>query len=131
MKGYERQNVCHASAGAAITGKVGISQIACQRFRSQTAPGSPHRFLVRLAVGLLLAILLVLQPAVIPAHAQGSPGTVWAWGDNSHGQFGTGNRNSSSIPVITDAYFQTAISGGGQHSLILNANGRVLPAGGN
>ncbi len=53
-------------------------------------------------------------------------GTVMAWGDNEHGQLGTGNTNSSNVPVaVKHLSGVVAISAGGEFSLALLANGTV------
>ncbi len=55
-----------------------------------------------------------------------SDGTVWAWGNNGHGQLGDGYNIDRYIPVqvefLSDA---KAIAGGGNHSLALRTDGTV------
>ena len=55
-----------------------------------------------------------------------SDGTVWAWGDNWHGQLGDGTIDSRTRPVqvhgLTDV---TAIAAGLQHSVALRSDGTV------
>jgi alpha-tubulin suppressor-like RCC1 family protein len=64
-------------------------------------------------------------------------GTVWAWGDNSHGQLGTSSIPFSYTPVqvgSTEGNFLsdiTAISAGYQFSLALKADGTVWAWGQN
>jgi alpha-tubulin suppressor-like RCC1 family protein len=54
-----------------------------------------------------------------------SGGTVWAWGDNSSGQLGTGDYTNRTTPVGV-AYGVKAIAAGAIHSLALKADGTVL-----
>jgi alpha-tubulin suppressor-like RCC1 family protein len=59
-------------------------------------------------------------------------GTVWAWGDNSYGQLGTGTTLSSTVPVRVPGLSSiTAISAGTRHSLALRADGTVWAWGDN
>ncbi|MBC7943236.1 fibronectin type III domain-containing protein [Candidatus Saccharibacteria bacterium] len=59
-------------------------------------------------------------------------GTLWAWGSNGFGQIGNGTITNQITPVqVKDAAGTgflsgvTAISGGAQHSLVVNTNGTV------
>src|SRR5690554_841380 len=55
-------------------------------------------------------------------------GTVWAWGQNSNGQLGTGSYDDSSVPVEIATLSEEgiiAVAGGGQHSLALSGTGEV------
>jgi len=61
-------------------------------------------------------------------------GTVWAWGDNTHGQLGDGNIFSSSgtpVQVVGLSDDVMAISAGGSHSLALRHDGTVWAWGNN
>ena len=55
-------------------------------------------------------------------------GTVWVWGDNSHGQAGNGYKSTSQpIPImVTNLSQVVAIATGGYHALALRADGTVL-----
>ncbi|MDR0311584.1 MAG: RCC1 repeat-containing protein, partial [Acidobacteriota bacterium] len=61
-----------------------------------------------------------------------SDGSLWAWGNNSSGQFGNGTTTSSNIPVKagTDTSWKT-ISAGGSHALALKTDGSLWAWGGN
>lgn len=78
------------------------------------------------------------------AYALLSNGTVMAWGDNAHGQLGTGNTANTSVPVRvcavggsgpcpTGPYLEnvTAISGGDIFALALLNHGEVVAWGSN
>ncbi|MEI7831763.1 MAG: IPT/TIG domain-containing protein, partial [bacterium] len=59
-----------------------------------------------------------------------SDGSVWAWGNNSDGQFGNGTKTGSMIPVLVPGLTGiTAISAGGSHSIALKSDGTVLAWG--
>jgi alpha-tubulin suppressor-like RCC1 family protein len=65
--------------------------------------------------------------------------TVWAWGDNFFGQLGNGSTTTqSNVPVeVTPTWTQfaatapTEIAAGGEHSLVLTADGKVYAWGDN
>lgn len=61
-------------------------------------------------------------------------GTVWAWGDNSHGQLGIGNTEDKTTPVRVSGLAGltvTAVAAGGNHTLALISNGTVWAWGDN
>jgi len=59
-------------------------------------------------------------------------GTVWAWGNNDHGQLGSGTTTPSNVPAPVPALTHvTAIAGGGAHSLALESDGTVWAWGDN
>jgi len=58
-------------------------------------------------------------------------GEVWTWGDNAHGQLGTGNTDDSDVPVpIAVPTDVIAVAAGGAHSLALQADGTIWVWGG-
>ncbi len=64
--------------------------------------------------------------------ALAADGTVWAWGDNAHGQFGDGSTTSSRTPVKVRALRGAiAIAAGALHSLALKWDGAVWAWGDN
>jgi alpha-tubulin suppressor-like RCC1 family protein len=59
-------------------------------------------------------------------------GTVWAWGNNDHGQLANGTTTPSSLPAPVMALTRvTAIAAGAVHSLALEEDGTVWAWGGN
>ncbi|HUP70392.1 MAG TPA: RHS repeat-associated core domain-containing protein [Acidimicrobiales bacterium] len=62
-----------------------------------------------------------------------SNGTVWAWGDNSNGQIGSGAvPNPATSPVQVPGLTEvTSVAGGGFHSLALKSDGSVTAWGSN
>ncbi|MCN9243593.1 Ig-like domain repeat protein [Streptomyces sp. RY43-2] len=87
-------------------------------------------------VATLVAALCLTGLAASPASAQQSPPTdiALAWGLNDLGQLGDGTTTNRNTPVAVDlpAGTQlTAVAGGGEHSLGLTSDGRVLAWGGN
>jgi alpha-tubulin suppressor-like RCC1 family protein len=61
-----------------------------------------------------------------------SDGTVWAWGDNSHGQLGDGTTMNRSVPVqVRDLDGVIALATNNGHSLALKADGTVWAWGDN
>ena len=59
-------------------------------------------------------------------------GTLWAWGDNTHGQLGTGDTLGHSKPVqISAATSWISVSAGLYHSLALNSSGQLWVWGDN
>jgi len=61
-----------------------------------------------------------------------SDGTAWAWGRNTHGEIGNGNRVSPTIPVqVKNLIGVVGIAAGEYHSLGLLANGTIFGWGEN
>ena len=55
-----------------------------------------------------------------------SDGSVWAWGDNTHGQLGNGTTVNSTVPVqVSNLTGVIAIAGGGYHGVALKSDGTV------
>ena len=74
--------------------------------------------------------------AVAGAHSNSlalkRDGTVWAWGDNEHGQLGDGTTADRSTPVqVSVLTGVVAVAGGGSHSLAVKADGTAWAWGGN
>ncbi len=69
--------------------------------------------------------------------ALASDGTVYSWGSNGNGQFGSGNTTDSNVPVavntsdVLSEKIITAIAGGAAHSIALASNGTVYTWGSN
>ena len=71
--------------------------------------------------------------------AVGSDGYVYAWGNNNHGELGNGSSGGfSNVPVrVMDpnnagkGLAALQVSGGGEHSLAIDANGKTWSWGGN
>jgi alpha-tubulin suppressor-like RCC1 family protein len=62
-----------------------------------------------------------------------SQGTVWAWGDNRHGQLGDATTQARAEPVRVEGLSDVgvvAVEAGGRHSLALTADGQVWAWGG-
>lgn len=71
---------------------------------------------------------------VLHSLAIGSDGRTYGWGENSDGQLGDGTTTASSRPVAVQTppgVTFVAVSGGGQHSLALTADGRAYAWGDN
>jgi alpha-tubulin suppressor-like RCC1 family protein len=59
-----------------------------------------------------------------------SDGSVWAWGENTSGQLGTGDRAARLVPTpIAAPPRVVALAAGNEHSLLLTADGRVYAFG--
>ena len=57
-------------------------------------------------------------------------GTVWAWGDNTYGQLGQGNRVSAKKPVqVQNLTNIVAIAAGDNHAIALDRLGNVYTWG--
>src|SRR4051812_111278 len=90
--------------------------------------GSRTSAVSRLAPALLLAALLLVPTA----RAQTAPGTVWAQGQNDHGQLGDGTTTVRGAPAQVGGLGDVAaISAGRYHSLALMADGTVWAWGDN
>ena len=81
--------------------------------------------------GFLTGITAVAASS-IRSYAIGSAGTVWAWGNNSYGQFGDNTTTSRNLPVqVKDAAGTgfltgiTAVATGPYHTLALKNDGTV------
>src|SRR5215217_35185 len=87
-----------------------------------------------LALGLLLAAMMVTSLlAAKPATAE-ETGRVLAWGDNHDGQLGNGTSGpnaGSNTPVGLNLYEVKSAAGGCQHSLALKNDGTVWAWGQN
>jgi alpha-tubulin suppressor-like RCC1 family protein len=88
-----------------------------------------HRLLRLLTPGILFAALVILVACPVafaqPAGVAPSPGPVWSWGSNGYGQLGTGNENSSDVPIAGPSEGFSDISAGGYHALAVDSNGDV------
>lgn len=59
-------------------------------------------------------------------------GTIWAWGDNSHGQLGAGSTETAWSPIqIGSSTDWAAVAAGWTHTLALKRNGSLWAWGGN
>ncbi len=87
---------------------------------------------VKIAGGTPLGNIIAISAGTEHALAVRADGTVWAWGQNSSGQFGNGTVISQSfavqMPGISSAI---SVAAGHDQSLILLANGTVFACGGN
>ncbi|MDD2586512.1 MAG: DUF3048 domain-containing protein [Syntrophomonadaceae bacterium] len=96
-------------------------------------------------IGFNASPVLAEEPTVIAIAAGGdhslalkSDGSVWAWGNNNHGQLGDGSTTPRSYPVQVrgstgEGFLQgiMAIAAGGSHSLALKEDGTVWAWGAN
>ena len=60
-----------------------------------------------------------------------SDGHVWAWGRNSNGQIGNGNRKSQNSPVMLALEKITDIQCGGKFSMCMDSDGQIFGWGDN
>lgn len=61
-----------------------------------------------------------------------SNGTVWAWGENNHGQLGDGTNTDKHTPIqVPGLTGVVSIAAGGNHSLAVESNGTVWTWGEN
>jgi alpha-tubulin suppressor-like RCC1 family protein len=83
---------------------------------------------------LLPAGVRAIAVAAGPWHslALGSDGTLYAWGNNLHGQLGNGSTVESNVPVrvqLPVGVTATAIASGGGHSLAIGSDGALYAWG--
>lgn len=79
----------------------------------------------------LLVVPIAIAAAQSHSLALKSDGSVWAWGDNTYGEFGNGTTTSSSTLVQVSLTGATAIAGGYIHSLAIKGDGTVWAWGDN
>ena len=60
-----------------------------------------------------------------------SAGRLYAWGNNSSGQLGTGNINTELTPQMINISSVISADGGAVHSIFLKDNGEVFSCGNN
>jgi hypothetical protein len=58
-------------------------------------------------------------------------GTLWAWGDNSSGQLGTGGGVQGNVPARVGTRTWQSASGGATHTLAIDSNGKLWAWGDN
>ena len=80
-----------------------------------------------MALGLLLATLVVVALSVAPARAAVTPGKVSAWGDNGHGHLGNGRSDAArNTPMaVSNLGGVKSVKAGCHHSLALKRDGTV------
>lgn len=103
--------------------------------------GTAFTFSVATAEGTALSPTALISVIATPRIAAGGAhslarsadgNTVWAWGDNQHGQLGLGSRVGSGTPaVIAGLAGVKALAAGAGHSLALLADGSVWAWGRN
>jgi alpha-tubulin suppressor-like RCC1 family protein len=97
--------------------------------------GDPARMIIEgsLTNELVSPIIATSSGPSVHTLALQSDGTVWAWGQNSHGQLGNGTNDTSNLPVqVLDPTDPTgfltgivSVSAGYYHSLALKSDGTV------
>lgn len=109
--------------GSNVSGQLGDFTLTQRSHPAQVASANPGSGNIAIAAG--------------GAHsmALNRDGSVWTWGDNSHGQLGTGAMTGSSFPVNVlgagPGSGAIAISAGNAHSLVLDQNGSIRAFGAN
>jgi alpha-tubulin suppressor-like RCC1 family protein len=78
---------------------------------------------------------VVVQVAAGDFHSMAKTvsGQLYAWGEGEWGQLGHGGEENLAVPRVADGIegVMTGMSGGGNHSLVTTAEGRVLAFGSN
>lgn len=96
-------------------------------------------------LAVVVATLVLLLGPVLPARAdtvaggaghtlvvKTTDGTLWAWGDNTHGQLGNGSRGPGRTPSLVPGLSGVvAVAAGARHSLALTSDGSVWAWGDN
>lgn len=72
-----------------------------------------------------------IAAGVTHAIALKSDGSLWAWGNNDHGQLGDGSTNRSLAPKRIGTGFYSAIAAGGYHTVALKSDGSLWAWGSN
>lgn len=71
-------------------------------------------------------IVTAIEAGSDTCYALKSDGNIWAWGDNSFGQFGNDSTIGSNVPVqVYGLSGITAISGGGNSGYALKSDGTI------
>jgi alpha-tubulin suppressor-like RCC1 family protein len=79
-----------------------------------------------MALGLLVAALLVVALSMSPAHAAVSAGDVYAWGANAYGKLGIGQTGARNTPVaVSNIMGVKSVKAGCDHALALKEDGSV------
>ncbi|WP_025617523.1 Ig-like domain repeat protein [Salinispora cortesiana] len=98
-----------------------------------TVTSSSTPIAVRLPAGTVVAAIAAGRDHNLVLTSTG-PAALLAWGANSEGQLGDGTRFGRSTPVavaLPPGPIVTAVTGGGDHSLALTADGAALAWGSN
>jgi probable HAF family extracellular repeat protein len=109
--------------GGDFSGQLGVGRGAAQP--------APQTEAVQVAT---LSDVVAIAAGQIHSLALKADGTVWAWGDNSHGQLGTGTQLHEFSPKQVFGFgtiAAAAIAAGGSHSVMLRADGTVFVWGEN
>jgi alpha-tubulin suppressor-like RCC1 family protein len=99
----------------------------------QLGTASPGIYITPTQVNWLSGVARIAMSPEGNGYAVKSDGTVWAWGDNSLGQFGNGTTSSGYTPpaqVLVPSGI-TQVSAGGDSSLALRSDGTVWAWGQN